>query len=569
MHNAYGARVLIQKYCGLKSDRRLRIPEIIWQHGWLTPFHNRDPDTLVGESAQTSYLLNETYLVAREDQAHALRDFGILDSHAIGLPFAYALAMHEEQNRRTPRSVVVMPSAHGSVSSSTSLHLDTSYINYLLEHLDEFGTIKVVMNCDDLENGRSELWENHGFRVEPGACESDDSSFPRLIEIFSQTEVVTTNGFGSHIVYAAAAGCKVSVAGPGPENISSKNPWSAPFYVNRPDLVKIEYEILADTNCFLKAMGVFTDPVDSVDLTAWARSQIGFDRVLTPQELRTLLNVAFRRHRPLGRRWGLHEIRKKARRLRQDMSLVALTISSNRKSSPWAVLGNLVRVFSPRPQDKPVKIKVLDAPMELETRHQSSDWSSLRATFVSRQYDAIDLGSPDRILVAGSYVGYSLVYFANRFPSARIVGAESDPENYLIGERNTRRYPKVRVRHIALWPEDGDVSLLRSSEGWQSSKVIRSVRGLPRVEAWTLGRLLREENWPTADLIVLDIEGSEYAVLEGASEQLKKVCSKLLVHFTHRLAHRKGIEEIAKKLTDSDDGTHEWFGDFALFSFRS
>lgn len=567
MHNAYGARTLLKKYCGLRSDKRMRIPEIIWQHGWLTPFHNRDPDTLVGESAQTSYLTNETYLVAREDQAKALNNFGIGDVHAIGLPFAYALAMDDRRNRRSPNSLVVMPSAHGSTPQSTSLHLDDGYIKFLLEQLSEFETIKVIMNCDDLKNGRSELWEQHGFRVELGACDGDDTSLPRLVKIFSETEVVTTNGFGSHIVYAAAAGCKVSIAGPGPENVSSVNPWGAPFYVNRPDLLDIESEILAKTESFLSSMGLFQNPVDSVDITDWAQSQIGFDHVLQPGQLKDLLNAAYSRHRPLGRRWGLHELRKKLGQVRRDIQIAGTSIGPAGTLPFFPKLRNLIQIFSPHPKDKIVPIEISDSDSNLLARHQSSDWASIHQNFVSRQYDVIDVGSPKKILVAGSYIGLSLLYFAHRFPTATLVGVEADPDNYLIGKQNCDVYPNIRTRHLALWPTDGSVSLLRSPEGWQSSKVIESVDGLSQVESWTIEKLIKEQGWRNADLIVLDVEGSEYQLLKTAAESFKKSCSKLLVRFTHRLAHQQAINDIVSTLTESNDEKCHWFADFALFCF--
>ncbi len=47
-------------------------------------------------------------------------------------------------------------------------------------------------------------------RGRPGGSEH----LRRLRRLFGRFEFVTTNGFGSHIAYAAAAGAKVSVFGP-------------------------------------------------------------------------------------------------------------------------------------------------------------------------------------------------------------------------------------------------------------------------------------------------------------------------------------------------------------------
>ena len=47
------------------------------------------------------------------------------------------------------------------------------------------------------------------------------------------------------------------------------------------------------------------------------------------------------------------------------------------------------------------------------------------------------------ILDAGAHVGYATVQLAYRFPLAKIVAVEADPDNYAALVRNTAAFPNV------------------------------------------------------------------------------------------------------------------------------
>lgn len=568
MHNAYGARKLLQRYLGLRSDKVLRIPELVWQHGWLTEIHNRDPDTLVGESGQTSHLPHLTYFVAREDQARALQGFGIENAYPIGLPFAYALKRNKEEAARIPKSVLIMPSAHGSFPDSEEAHLDRPYISFAIEELRDFRHKVVLMNCDDFQNGRHLEWKRNGFQVEMGGCHGDDTSLERLVSKFSQFDVMTTNGFGSHVVYAGAAGCRVSIAGPGPEGASADAWWEGEFYVNRPDLVQIETEILAETARSFEALGILVKPNKARDVTSWGLEQIGASNVREPGELLDLITSAYRRHWPLGDRLGFRPVRKKLESIRRTAEVSRLTEGSKRSFSPLARLSNLAHLLGRSTDQQTTTLRFLDTRKVLHFRPGTSDEWSLHRHFIEREWDALDLGNPDRILCLGSYAGYSLRYLARRFPLASIVGVEADADNIAVSTLNTGAIERIRVLNVAVGSEDGEVSVLKGTDSEWSSKSIPVSSKHPTVQSMNLFSLLEQVGWGRVDVMLVDIEGSEYEVLMSLAPQLKNLCGVLVVRFTHRLARKDKLDEIVANATREDLSNVTTVGDLTVFDFR-
>src|SRR5260370_17379173 len=75
-------------------------------------------------------------------------------------------------------------------------------------------------------------------------------------------------------------------------------------------------------------------------------------------------------------------------------------------------------------------------------RGASSDVWNMQQVFLDRQYD-VEIPKPHKILDLGAYVGYTAVYFANRFPSASIISVEPPGSNFDPLVANTPAYPNI------------------------------------------------------------------------------------------------------------------------------
>jgi FkbM family methyltransferase len=166
-----------------------------------------------------------------------------------------------------------------------------------------------------------------------------------------------------------------------------------------------------------------------------------------------------------------------------------------------------------------ISLRVPGSATPLLCRPRDSDLGVLWSAFYWRDCDCELPPSHQTIIDAGANVGYVSVFLANKYPAARIVAVEVDPNNAEILRKNVRGY-NVDVVQGALWSSHSHF-LIDKSDGKSWAVRIQEVsaeipEALPTLTiADLLGRL------ETADLglLKLDIEGAEEALFTENYEE--------------------------------------------------
>ena len=83
-------------------------------------------------------------------------------------------------------------------------------------------------------------------------------------------------------------------------------------------------------------------------------------------------------------------------------------------------------------------------------------------------YDSGFRPAPRVVVDAGANIGLSTVFFANKFPQAKIVAIEPEPSNFAMLRDNVAPYPNVTPVQAALWKEDRGARPVRYGEGQTS-----------------------------------------------------------------------------------------------------
>lgn len=164
-----------------------------------------------------------------------------------------------------------------------------------------------------------------------------------------------------------------------------------------------------------------------------------------------------------------------------------------------------------------VGLRGYSAPVRV--RPTGSDVGVLRQVFVARDCD-VDVLSPRWIVDAGAYAGFTALFFAKKFPGARVIALEPSAENAALLRENTRHLPQVTVVEGALWHESGELRLEPSPRGAWATQVRPGGGG---VRAWTIGELMAAFGIERIDLLKLDIEGAEREIFARAAPWLAQV----------------------------------------------
>lgn len=152
-------------------------------------------------------------------------------------------------------------------------------------------------------------------------------------------------------------------------------------------------------------------------------------------------------------------------------------------------------------------------------RPAQSDTAAFRQVFAGREYDLSDTpgtqarvdaayaamlaaGETPVILDAGANVGASALWFARRYPKARIVAVEPDPGNFAVLSDNVRDHAMIEPVHAAIGAEPGFVAVDPMWAGW-AARTTRAEEGVPVVtvqDCCKAGKLF---------IAKIDIEGFE------------------------------------------------------------
>jgi FkbM family methyltransferase len=143
--------------------------------------------------------------------------------------------------------------------------------------------------------------------------------------------------------------------------------------------------------------------------------------------------------------------------------------------------------------------------------------AALWTVFVGGEYGDYLPDQPPRLIVdAGANVGSATLWFRERFPEARVIAIEPNPEAFERLQRNVGDDPNVDVVNAALADSDGKASFALASRTSLQGRLGGGTNGagVLEVDALTLGTVSeRFAAGARIDLLKLNIEGAEWPVL--------------------------------------------------------
>jgi FkbM family methyltransferase len=200
----------------------------------------------------------------------------------------------------------------------------------------------------------------------------------------------------------------------------------------------------------------------------------------------------------------------------------------------WSVLGSRVgRTLWKRIPRLRVRIPLeLGDGKRLVAVADRSELEVLREVFVRSEYSMPAVNEISTIVDLGSNVGFSVLYFRERFPQARIVAVEPDPDAFARLRENTADLDRIELINAAVADRSGSATLYQGAESWATSLTAGPDRERRLTVRTTTLAELGSGLSGTIDLLKLDIEGAEVPVLLSSGPMLARV--RLLLFEYHR-----------------------------------
>jgi FkbM family methyltransferase len=184
--------------------------------------------------------------------------------------------------------------------------------------------------------------------------------------------------------------------------------------------------------------------------------------------------------------------------------------------------------------------------------------------FMRQEYAFVARTESPLIVDAGANIGLATLFFKHRYPDARILAFEPEPETFAMLQRNVsgNHLSDVSLFQLALGRDNGSVRL-QGSPGNLATTTLEGVWDDPLtdslVEAARLSSFIDEP----VDMLKLDIEGAEQAVLEDlvAASKLHLI-REMVVEYHHHIAPEESSLGDLLALLDANGFGYQVAADF-------
>jgi len=164
-----------------------------------------------------------------------------------------------------------------------------------------------------------------------------------------------------------------------------------------------------------------------------------------------------------------------------------------------------------------VEVRAPQLPHPVMLRLHTSDTEAFDGVIRKREYELALAHPPSVIFDVGANIGLAAVWFASRFPNARVFALEPEPSNYALLCRNAAPYPGIVPIQAALWPESGTIGLVDPGTGHWGFRTVAEATGDSGVAAVSIPDLLARYGIDRIDLLKIDIEGAEREIFSTSA----------------------------------------------------
>lgn len=157
---------------------------------------------------------------------------------------------------------------------------------------------------------------------------------------------------------------------------------------------------------------------------------------------------------------------------------------------------------------------------QVHVRTNTPDLDVAISCLCEKEYDHIRLSAPKTIVDAGANIGTSSIFFAIKYPGARIFAIEPEAGNFKLLTENTKNYNNIVTIRAALWGDDCTRTIQNRFTGHWGYTVSETTNKIAStgqdVNCMTMTSLIKKYGIESIDLLKMDIEGGEKDVFENA-----------------------------------------------------
>jgi FkbM family methyltransferase len=176
-----------------------------------------------------------------------------------------------------------------------------------------------------------------------------------------------------------------------------------------------------------------------------------------------------------------------------------------------------------------------------------------------RQKNLYNELQPLIIFDVGANYGQTVIKYKTLFPHSKVYAFEPHPEAYVHLNEQARKVENVQTYNLAVGNYNGTADFHLNTYSETSSllsntqlgkdiwgEAAMTPAGTIKVEVCSLDKFIKDNIIPSIDILKLDTQGTEYQIIEGASESLAQSKIKMIyteIITSHSYNNQKEIYE--------------------------
>jgi FkbM family methyltransferase len=207
---------------------------------------------------------------------------------------------------------------------------------------------------------------------------------------------------------------------------------------------------------------------------------------------------------------------------------------------------------------------------QIAIRLETSDIHCVEQVFLAKEYEVPFPGTPRVIVDAGANIGMATLYFARKFPDAKVIAIEPEPSNFALLKMNCAGLENVTLIEGALWPTPGTLIIedeYAEKWGMRVTDAISMPGRAGSVSTITIPEILKRFEIAEIDLLKLDIEGSERDLFLGSPQNWLTRVGMIAIELHDRF--RPGCSQALYAALSGRDFAQEIRGENIFIDLRS
>ena len=194
---------------------------------------------------------------------------------------------------------------------------------------------------------------------------------------------------------------------------------------------------------------------------------------------------------------------------------------------------------------------------KITLRPNSSDITAFKYIFAHGDYEFDIEPKPNVIIDAGANVGLASIYFANKYPTAKIIAVELSPSNFQVLVNNTTLYKNIEAINAGLWPKNQILKFNEEGISPWGYKVNNKLDGNSNsIDSITIPDIIERYSIKKIDLLKVDIEGAEVELFSENYDSWLPITNYIMIEFhdRSRLESSKTVREALSRFNFRDLG---------------